>query len=178
MVQADLDDEASLAKAFAGAHGVYGVTNYWQLFSVDKEQQQATNIARAAKTANVQHVIWSTLEDTLKWVPLSKGTDEMPILQDKYRVPHFDSKGGVDHVFSDLGLPVTFLLTSFYWDNFYLFGMGPKKDPGRLVQSDIPNRQRQNAGHRGRGHRQVRLRYFQEGQRVHRQDGSALRAST
>jgi uncharacterized protein YbjT (DUF2867 family) len=138
VVQADLDNEASLAKAFAGAYGVYGVTNYWQLFSVDKEQQQATNIARAAKTANVKHVIWSTLEDTLKWVPLSKGTDVMPILQDKYRVPHFDSKGGVDHVFSDLGLPVTFLLTSFYWDNFYLFGMGPKKTPDGSYNLTFP----------------------------------------
>jgi uncharacterized protein YbjT (DUF2867 family) len=127
VVQADLDNEASLAKAFAGAYGVYGVTNYWQLFSVDKEQQQATNIARAAKSANVKHVIWSTLEDTLKWIPLSEGTKRMPILQEKYRCPHFDSKGGIDHIFTDLGLPVTFLLTSFYWDNFYLFGMGPKK---------------------------------------------------
>src|SRR4029453_9725395 len=42
-IQADPDNEASLAKAFAGAYGRYGVTNYWQLFSVDKEQQQATN---------------------------------------------------------------------------------------------------------------------------------------
>ena len=129
VVAANLDDEASLVKAFTGAHAVYGVTNYWQLFSVEKEQQQATNIARAAKAANVRHVIWSTLEDTLKWVPLSKGTATMPILQGKYRCPHFDSKGGIDHVFTDLGLPVTFLLTSFYWDNFYLFGMGPKKGP-------------------------------------------------
>lgn len=129
IVAADLNDEASVAKAFAGAHGVYGVTNYWEIFSVDKEQQQATNIARAAKAAGAKHVIWSTLEDTRRWVPLSEGTGRMPILQEKYRCPHFDSKGGVDHVFTDLGLPVTFLLTSFYWDNFYLFGMGPKKNP-------------------------------------------------
>jgi uncharacterized protein YbjT (DUF2867 family) len=127
VVQGDLNDEASLAKAFAGVHAVYGVTNYWEIFSVEKEQQQAANIARAAKTAGAKHVIWSTLEDTRNWVPLSEGTKRMPILQEKYRCPHFDSKGGSDHIFTDLGLPVTFLLTSFYWDNFYLFGMGPAK---------------------------------------------------
>jgi uncharacterized protein YbjT (DUF2867 family) len=146
VVQADLDDEASLAKAFAGVHGVYGVTNYWQLFSVDKEQQQATNIARAAKKANVRHVIWSTLEDTRKWIPVSEGTARMPILQGKYRCPHFDSKGGIDHVFTDLGLPVTFLLTSFYWDNFYLFGMGPKKNDDGSYTLTFPIGQAKMAG--------------------------------
>ena len=125
VVAADLNDEASLTKAFAGAHGVYGVTNYWEIFDVAKEQQQATNIAKAAKAAGAKHVIWSTLEDTTKWVPLDD--KRMPTLQGKYKCPHFDSKGQIDHVFTDLGLPVTFLLTSFYWDNFYLFGMWPKK---------------------------------------------------
>jgi uncharacterized protein YbjT (DUF2867 family) len=125
VVQADLDNEASLVKAFTGADAVYGVTNYWQLFSVDKEQAQATNIAKAAKAAGVKHTIWSTLEDTTKWVPISD--TRMPTLQEKYKCPHFDSKGQIDHVFTDLGLPVTFLLTSFYWDNFYMFAMGPKK---------------------------------------------------
>jgi len=125
VVKADLDDRAGLVKAFAGAHGVYGVTNYWQLFSVEKEQAQATNIANAAKAAGAKHVIWSTLEDTTKWVPVDD--TRMPTLQGKYKCPHFDSKGQIDHVFTDLGLPVTFLLTSFYWDNFYVFDMGPKK---------------------------------------------------
>lgn len=125
VVAADLNDEASLEKAFAGAYGVYAVTNYWEIFDVAKEQQQATNIAKAAKAAGAKHVIWSTLEDTTKWVPVDD--KRMPTLQGKYKCPHFDSKGQIDHVFTDLGLPVTFLLTSFYWDNFYLFGMWPQK---------------------------------------------------
>ena len=29
-------------------------------------------------------------------------------------------------MFTELGLPVTFMLTSFYWDNLIHFGMGPK----------------------------------------------------
>ena len=64
VVQADLDDVESLKKAFAGAYGVYAVTNFWEHFSGEKEKTQAKNIADAAKAAGVQHVIWSTLEDT------------------------------------------------------------------------------------------------------------------
>jgi len=47
---------------------------------------------------------------------------------EKYKVPHFETKGGSDHFFTDLGVPVTFLLTTFFWDNFIYFGLGPKKE--------------------------------------------------
>ena len=125
VVAADLDDEASLIRAFAGAHGVYGVTNYPEVFSAAREQQQAVNIAKAAKATNAAHVIWSTLDDTAQWLPVSDS--RMPTLQEKYKCPHSDAKGQIDHVFTDLRVPVTFLLTSFYWDNFYIVGWGPKK---------------------------------------------------
>ena len=68
VVAADMDDVESLKKAFAGAHGVYGVTNFWEHFSAEKEKQQAKNIAEAAKAAGVKHVVWSTLEDTRQWM--------------------------------------------------------------------------------------------------------------
>ena len=124
VVKADLDDVEGLKKAFAGAYGVYAVTNFWEHFSAEKEKAQAKNIADAAKAAGVKHIIWSTLEDTRK---LMKADDtRMPMLQEKYRVPHFDGKAEADVSFT--GLPVTYLVTSFYWDNFYLFGLGPKKD--------------------------------------------------
>jgi hypothetical protein len=126
VVKADTDDVESLKKAFAGAYGVFAVTNFWEHFSVDKEQQQARNMAAAAKAAGVKHLIWSTLEDVRKEVPLSD--NRMPTLQGKYKCPHFDSKGSIDHVFTESGVPTTFLLASFYWDNFYMFGMGPKKN--------------------------------------------------
>ena len=125
VVAADIDDEASLKKAFSGAYGAYCVTFFWAHFSPEKEQQEARNMANAAKAAGLQHVIWSTLEDTRKWIPLSD--NRMPTLQGKYKVPHFDAKGEINHVFTDAGVPTTFLLTSFYWDNMYMFGMGPAK---------------------------------------------------
>lgn len=122
---ADLDDAASLAKAFEGADCAYCVTNFWEHFSPEKELAQAKNLARAAKAAGVGHVIWSTLEDTRLSVPLTD--DRMPTLMGTYKVPHFDAKGSADAFFAEAGVPTTYLLTSFYWDNLINFGMGPKK---------------------------------------------------
>jgi hypothetical protein len=68
-------------------------------------------------------VIWSTLEDTRKL--MSPDDKRMPMLQEKYRVPHFDAKAEADSFFQ--GLPVTYLVTSFYWDNLYMFGLAPKR---------------------------------------------------
>ena len=125
VVEADLDDEASLAQAFDGAHGAYCVTNYWEHFKPEKEVSQARNMAQAAKSAQLKHVIWSTLEDTRIRVPLSD--PRMPTLMEKYKVPHFDAKGDADAQFAEAGVPTTYLLTAFYWENFIYFGMGPKK---------------------------------------------------
>ncbi len=132
VVPADLDDLESLKGAFAGAYGAFCVTSYWEHFSPERELAQARNMAQAAKAAGLKHVIWSTLEDTRKWVPLSD--NRMPTLQGKYKVPHFDAKGEADEEFKKAGVPTTWLLTSFYWDNFIFFGSGPKKGPdGKLA---------------------------------------------
>ena len=136
VVVADIDDLESLTNAFAGAHGAYCVTFFWNHFSPEKENASATNMAKAAQAAGLQHVIWSTLEDTRQWVPLDD--DRMPTLQGKYKVPHFDAKGEVDHVFTDLGVPTTFLYASFYWDNFISFGAGPKKGPDGQLALTLP----------------------------------------
>ena len=136
VVAADVENVESLKKAFQGAYGAYCVTFFWEHFSPEKELSQASNMAHAAKHAGVQHVIWSTLEDTRKWVPLSD--NRMPTLMGKYKVPHFDAKAEADHMFTELGLPVTFLLTSFYWDNLIHFGMGPKKGADGKMSFTLP----------------------------------------
>jgi uncharacterized protein YbjT (DUF2867 family) len=136
VVAADVDDLESLKRAFEGAYGVYCVTFFWEYFSPEKENAQARAMAEAAKQAGLGHVIWSTLEDTRLWVPLDD--DRMPTLMGKYKVPHFDSKGEANHLFTDQGLPVTFLLTSFYWDNFIHFGMGPQKGPDGKLAITLP----------------------------------------
>jgi uncharacterized protein YbjT (DUF2867 family) len=124
VVQADIDDVESLKQAFAGAFGVFALTNFWEHMSAEKETQQAENIAKAAAAAGVKHVVWSTLEDTRQL--MDAADTRMPMLQGKYRVPHFDGKADADKAFA--GVPTTFLLTSFYWDNLYIFGMAPKKN--------------------------------------------------
>jgi uncharacterized protein YbjT (DUF2867 family) len=144
VVEADLDDKASLERAFAGAYGAYCVTNFWEHFSADKEQVQARNMAEAARAAGLKHVIWSTLEDVRRWVPLSD--NRMPTLQGKWKVPHFDGKGSSDHVWKDLGVPATLLFTSFYWDNFIYFGMGPKAGPDGTLAIGMPMGDRKLSG--------------------------------
>ena len=132
VVSADLDDLASLEKSLEGAYGAFFVTFFWAHFSPELEAQHVKNLAEAAKDKNLKHVIWSTLEDTRKWIPLSD--NRMPTLMGNYKVPHFDSKGESDHFFTDAGVPTTFLLASYYWENLIHFGMGPKRgEDGKLA---------------------------------------------
>ncbi len=133
---ADVDDIRSLKNAFQGAYGAFCVTFFWAHFSPEKEMAEAKAMAEAAKAAGVRHVIWSTLEDTRRWSPLSD--DRIPTLRGKYKVPHFDGKGESDHFFTDAGAPTTFLLTSFYWDNFLHLGMGPRKGPDGKLAITLP----------------------------------------
>jgi uncharacterized protein YbjT (DUF2867 family) len=127
----DIDNYESLKKAFAGAYGVYAVTFFWAHFTGDKEIAEAKLIARAAKEQNVQHLIWSSLDDTRNFIPLTD--NRMPTLQGKFKVPHYDAKGESNKYFIEAGVPTTILNTSFYWENFIYFGSGPKKgEDGRL----------------------------------------------
>jgi uncharacterized protein YbjT (DUF2867 family) len=132
VVQGDADDPPTLDRAFTGAHGVFCLTNFWEHFSPERESAQALAQARAAKRAGAEHVIWSTLEDTRRWIPLSD--NRMPTLMGKYKVPHFDAKGEADQYFRDAGAPTTYLRTTWYFDNLIHFGAGPKPGPdGELV---------------------------------------------
>lgn len=144
VVTADISDAASVQKALEGAYGAYFVTFYWAHFSPEKEIAEAQIMSKAAKETGLQHVIWSTLEDTRKWIPLTD--DRMPTLMKNYKVPHFDAKGESDHFFTDLDVPTTFLRASFYWDNFIHFGMGPKKGPDGQLAITLPLDDKKMAG--------------------------------
>ena len=144
VVQADVSDRESLKAAFDGAYGAYCVTFFWEHFSPEKEKEHARNMAEAAEAAGLKHVIWSTLEDTRKWVPLSD--DRMPTLQEKYKVPHFDAKGEANRFFEEAGVPTTFLYTVFYWDNLIHFGMGPQEDDDGNLTFSLPMGEARLAG--------------------------------
>ena len=136
VVVADIDNPDSLKKAFDGAYGAYCVTFFWGHFSVEKEMAEVQAMAKGARSAGLKHVIWSTLEDTRKWSPLSDPS--LPTLHGKYKVPHFDRKGESNHFFTEFVVPATFLLTSFYWDNFIGLGMGPQRGPDGKLAITLP----------------------------------------
>ena len=144
VVAADIDDLESLKRVLRGAYGAYFVTFFWDHFSPEKEMAEASNMAAAAKEAGLKHVIWSTLEDVRNWVPLDDNS--MPTLREKYKVPHFDGKGASDHYFIDAGLPVTFMLPSYYWDNLIHFGMGPKRGTDGKLSITFPMGDKKMAG--------------------------------
>lgn len=144
VVAADVDDAESVHKAMQGAYGAFCVTFFWTHFSPEKEMAEVKVMAEAAKAAGVKHVVWSTLEDVRKHVPLSD--DSMPTLNEKYKVPHFDGKGEADQYFIDAGVPTTFVLASFYWDNLIYFGMGPKKGEDGSLSMTFPMGDKKMAG--------------------------------
>jgi uncharacterized protein YbjT (DUF2867 family) len=143
VVEADLDDEASLAKALDGAYGAYFVTNFWEHLDPDREYAQARNLAQAAKAAGVEHAIWSTLEDTRDSVPLHD--DRMPTLMGKYKVPHFDVKNEANALFTAAGVPTTFMQTTYYWDGFASLFPPKRQEDGSLVLA-LPMADRKLAG--------------------------------
>ncbi|HSU49015.1 MAG TPA: NmrA/HSCARG family protein [Segetibacter sp.] len=136
VVTADIDDPDALKAALKGAYGAYFVTFFWSHMSPEREMAEAKVMADAAKEAGLKHVIWSTLEDTRQYIPLTD--DRIPTLMEKYKVPHFDAKGESDRFFIEAGVPTTFLLTSFYYDNFIYFGMGPKKGADDKLLLTLP----------------------------------------
>jgi uncharacterized protein YbjT (DUF2867 family) len=134
LVQADLHYPETVRKAYEGAYGAYCVTFFWNHLSPELEFKEASSMANAARDAGLKHVVWSTLEDTRQWVPLND--TRMPTLMGKYKVPHFDSKAEAEWVIRDSGIPTTYLLASFYWENF--IGSGPKRDPSGEIVLSLP----------------------------------------
>jgi len=134
VVQANLHIEESVLSAFDGAYGAYCVTFFWEHMSPEKEFAEATNLASAAGKAGLKHVVWSMLEDTRESIPLDD--DRMPTLSGTYKVPHFDVKAEGDALFREAGVPTTYLVASFYWENLLAPGSGPQPDEqGNLVLS-------------------------------------------
>ena len=124
VVEADLSRPKTLASAFAGAYGVFLVTNFQEHGT--SEVQQATVAVRAAKDAGVKHFVWSTLPDV---EAISKGS---------LHVPHFTGKAKVDHVVRDAGFANhTFVIAPFYYQN--LIGvLGPQKQPNGSAGWTLP----------------------------------------
>jgi uncharacterized protein YbjT (DUF2867 family) len=113
VVLADMDRPETLGNAFAGAHGVFLVTNFWEPGT--DELEQATAAIRAAKAAGVQHFIWSTLPDV---EAISRG---------KLHVPHFTGKAKIDRIVTEAGFANhTFVIAPMYYQNL-VGALAPQK---------------------------------------------------
>jgi len=84
----------------------------------------------------------------------------------EYKVPHFDAKGEADAYFRSAGVPTTFLLTSFYWDNLIHFGMGPKEAGDGSLNFVLPMGDRSLPGIAAEDIGRCALGVFREGGRL------------
>ena len=124
VVLADFARLETLKAAFAGAHGVFLVTNSWEAGAA--EPKQALAAVNAAKDAGVQHLVWSTLPNV---ETISGGTID---------VPHFTAKAKIELIVSEAGfVHHTFVIAPFYYQN--LLGiMAPQKQPDGVVGWALP----------------------------------------
>lgn len=90
IVQADMDDRASLEIAVDGMERVFSVQN-WMTGGVDGEIRQGKQVADVAKAAQVKHLVYGSAGIGVA------GTG----------IPHFESKVIVETYMRDMGLPVT-----------------------------------------------------------------------
>lgn len=113
MVKADLNDVASLERAFNGAQIIFAVTDFYEtmrqsdiLQAANVEYEHGLNLATAAsRCASLEHYIWSTLPSAHK---VSGG---------KFFVPHFESKAKVDAFIKSQ--PRLLEKTTFFWASFF-----------------------------------------------------------
>ena len=117
--------------AFEGAYGA--LLRHFLLgrtFLAGERGGAGPAMAQAAKRTGLRHVIWSTLEDTRKVGAAQRRSDADADGQVQGAALR-RARAKPTSIFTDLGVPTTFLLTSFYWDNLIYFGLGPKKGAGR-----------------------------------------------
>lgn len=128
VVKADGDDEDSMVKAFEGCYGAFVVTDFWQDMDMFHEIETTRTIQAAAKKAGLKHVVLSSIPDSRDYINKAEDKDTWKVLLEtdgfKSYIPHFDGKGSVKGDFA-AAVPTTLFETTFYYDNFINFGMGP-----------------------------------------------------
>jgi uncharacterized protein YbjT (DUF2867 family) len=101
IVKGDLDDEATLRRALAGAWGVFGVQNA-QEAGVEREEAQGKRLATLAREAGVEHYVYTSVGSAHK----------------RTGVPHFDSKSRIEETVRALGFPSHVILRPvFFMEN-------------------------------------------------------------
>lgn len=123
VVKGDMDDATSVKGALEGAYGVYSVQNFWET-GYDKEIAQGVSLAAAAKSAGVEHFIYSSVGSADRDTGL----------------PHFDSKWKIELKIQALDLPHTIFRPVFFMDNWEMPMLRDAILSGTLAQPLDPDR--------------------------------------
>ena len=127
----DYSDKKSVQKAIKGCYGVFMVTNFWETCNAKDEIKHGIILTNAMKKYKIEHCVWSCLEDTRDVLgDAVKNIGE-------FKVPHFDGKSIISQYMKTEKIPVTYLYTSFYWENF-LDIMKPVKNDENEYEITIP----------------------------------------
>jgi uncharacterized protein YbjT (DUF2867 family) len=97
VIKGDLDDEATLRRAVAGAWGVFGVQNSWEA-GVEREEAQGKRLATLAREADVEHYVYTSVGSAHK----------------RTGVPHFDNKWRIEETVRGLQFPSHVILCVRY----------------------------------------------------------------
>src|SRR6202165_1596697 len=101
IVKGDLDDEATLRPALAGAWGVFGVQNAGEA-GVEREEAQGKRLATLAREAGVEHYVYTSVGSAHK----------------RTGVPHFDNKWRIEETVRGLHFPSHVILRPvFFMEN-------------------------------------------------------------
>jgi uncharacterized protein YbjT (DUF2867 family) len=123
IVQGDLDDQASIARALRGAWGTFAVQNTWEA-GVEKEEAQGKSFAKAARDAGVQHFVYTSVASAHR----------------KTGIPHFENKWRIEETVRALRFPSSVVIRPvFFMENFLSPGFKPGIDAGKLMMAIRPD---------------------------------------
>jgi len=101
VVTGDLDDEKSLARAVAGAWGVFAVQNTWEA-GIEREEEQGKRLAKVARDGGVQHFVYTSVGSANR----------------RTGIPHFENKVRVEETVKQLKFPSHVILRPvFFMEN-------------------------------------------------------------
>jgi uncharacterized protein YbjT (DUF2867 family) len=117
IIQADLDQPATLDEALAGVWGVFAVQNTWEA-GVEREELQGKRFAEMAKNEGVEHFVYSSVGSAHR----------------RTGIPHFDNKARIEERVRELGFPSYVILRPvFFMENWISPWFKPGLDEGKLA---------------------------------------------
>ncbi len=126
LVEADLDDLASLEAAFADVSRIYCHATAGDYTQADPvEVERAKRVAQAAQHSSIQHLVYNS----------SGGVER------NSGIPHIEQKYRVEQIFQQAGLPTTMLRSCLFMEEFWKKYTRPSILKGNFrfsVQSNRP----------------------------------------